>query len=215
MCRSEVLITRVVSVEVPKAFLQQMPDTRSLVQKLGRHHNRIQVSKYSVYGSQLQSVVEIILGIWDSEPGAKILVFCQSEELRRRADQAFEGFGLEHVTLKGDALERRAAIRRFTESANVMLLSMEISPSGLNLTVAHHVILAQPTVRGEDDEAVDFEEQAIGRCWRQGQKSVVHVWRLCMLGTVEEEMVDKHMSLWTERQLRCGARPQAVSHSAQ
>ena len=28
-------------------------------------------------------------------------------------------------------------------------------------------------------------------------------------------MVDKHMSLWTERQLRCGARPQAVSHSAQ
>ena len=35
-----------------------------------------------------------------------------------------------------------------------MLLSMEISPSGLNLTVAHHVILAQPTVRGEDDEAV-------------------------------------------------------------
>lgn len=35
-----------------------------------------------------------------------------------------------------------------------MLLSMEISPSGLNLTVAHHVILAQPTVRGEYDEAV-------------------------------------------------------------
>lgn len=214
MCRSEVLITRVVSVEVPKAFLQQMPDTRSIVQKLGRHHNRIQVSKYSVYGSKLQSVVEIILGIWDSEPGAKILVFCQSEELRKRADHAF-ATGLEHVTLKGDALERAASIRRFTESANVMLLSMEISPSGLNLTVAHHVILAQPTVRGEYDEAVDFEEQAIGRCWRQGQKSVVHVWRLCMLGTVEEEMVDKHMSLWTERQLRCGARPQAVSHSAQ
>lgn len=214
MCRSEVLITRVVSVEVPKAFLQQMPDTRSIVQKLGRHHNRIQVSKYSVYGSKLQSVVEIILGIWDSEPGAKILVFCQSEELRKRADHAFATFGLEHVTLKGDALERAASIRRFTESANVMLLSMEISPSGLNLTVAHHVILAQPTVRGEYDEAVDFEEQAIGRCWRQGQKSVVHVWRLCMLGTVEEEMVDKHMSLWTERQLRCGARPQAVNHSA-
>ena len=39
-------------------------------------------------------------------PGAKILVFCQSEELRKRADHAFATFGLEHVTLKGDALER-------------------------------------------------------------------------------------------------------------
>lgn len=29
-----------------KAFLQQMPDTRSIIQKLGRHHNRIQVSKH-------------------------------------------------------------------------------------------------------------------------------------------------------------------------
>jgi hypothetical protein len=46
-------------------------------------------------------------------PGAKILVFCQSEELRKRADHAFATFGLEHVTLKGDALERAASIRRF------------------------------------------------------------------------------------------------------
>lgn len=46
-------------------------------------------------------------------PGAKILVFCQSEELRQRADHAFATFGLEHVTLKGDALERAASIRRF------------------------------------------------------------------------------------------------------
>ena len=35
----EFLVTR-------KAFLQQMPDTRSVVQKLGRHHNRIQISKF-------------------------------------------------------------------------------------------------------------------------------------------------------------------------
>lgn len=44
-----------------------------------------------------------------------------------------------------------------------------------------------PTCKGAGHQ-VDFEEQAIGRCWRQGQKSVVHVWRLCMLGTVEEEL---------------------------
>ncbi|CAK9036216.1 unnamed protein product [Durusdinium trenchii] len=217
MCRSEVLKSRVVSVEVPKAFLQNMPDTRSVVQKLGQHHNRIAASKYSIYGSKLQCVVETILGIWDCEPDAKILVFCQSEELRWRADDAFVSLGLEHVTLKGDALQRATAIRRFSDKVNVMLLSMEISPSGLNLTVAHHVILAQPTCRMADqpEESVDFEEQAIGRCWRQGQRSIVHVWRLCMLGTVEEEMVHQHMALWTDRQIRSGKRPQAVNHSAQ
>ena len=48
--------------------------------KITSNHNRLEASKYSVYGSKLQSVVETILGIWDCEPDAKILVFCQSEE---------------------------------------------------------------------------------------------------------------------------------------
>jgi len=215
ICRSEVMIQRVVSVDIPKAFMQQMPDTRSLVQKLGQHHNRRQsLEMYSAYGSKLQSVMETIHGIWDSQSGAKILVFCQSEELRSTADAAFWSFGVEHVTLKGDALERSKAVNRFVESpqTNVMLLSMEISPSGLNLTIANHIILVQPTKRSEDETSVDFEEQAIGRCWRTGQQSIVHVWRLCMLGTVEEEMVDRHMLAWTERQIKVGSTPQAVNH---
>jgi len=213
ICRCGVLMTRVVSVEVPKAFMQKMPDTRSLVQKLGQHHNRRQsLEMYSTYGSKLQCVMETIHGIWDSQSGAKILVFCQSEDLRSTADAALSSFGVEHVTLKGDALERAKAVTRFESSANVMLLSMEISPSGLNLTIANHIILAQPTNRGEDEASVDFEEQAIGRCWRTGQQSIVHVWRLCMMGTIEEEMVDKHMAVWTARQINAGSTPQAVNH---
>ena len=111
-------------------------------------YSKRSVRKYSIYGSKLQSVVETILAIWDAHLDAKILVFCQSEQLRYRADEAFSSFGLPHVTLKGDALERSSAVRRFAEGGcRVMLLSMEISPSGLNLTHAHHVILAQPTCR--------------------------------------------------------------------
>ena len=44
------------------------------------------------------------------------------------------------------------------------------------------------------------------------QGLIMFSWMIVMAA---QEMVDKHMSLWTERQLRCGARPQAVSHSAQ
>ncbi|CAE7726862.1 unnamed protein product [Symbiodinium sp. CCMP2592] len=192
ICRSEVMIQRVVSVDIPKAFMQQMPDTRSLVQKLGQHHNRRQsLEMYSAYGSKLQSVMETIHGIWDSQSGAKILVFCQSEELRSTADAAFWSFGVEHVTLKGDALERSKAVNRFVESpqTNVMLLSMEISPSGLNLTIANHIILVQPTKRSEDETSVDFEEQAIGRIrqvkwFEQGQD--LHVAKDDVLGFVAD-----------------------------
>ena len=54
MCRSEVLMTRVVPVQVPKAFLQKL-HTRSVVQQLGQHHNRIPASMLDLFVSQNES----------------------------------------------------------------------------------------------------------------------------------------------------------------
>ena len=62
----------------------------------------------------------------------------------------------------------------------------DISPLGLPYIPTRVTVSGFRGTR-DDPPKVDFEEQAIGRCWRQGQKSVVHVWRLCMLGTVEED----------------------------
>merc|ERR1712216_31463 len=111
--------------------------------------------------------------------------------------------------------DRASLIRRFHDrnGPKIMLLSMEVSPSGLNLTIANHVILVQPTWHESSHaKSVDYEEQAVGRCWRTGQDRTVHIWRLCTSGTVEEEFVDCHTRMWTERQQASGISPLNVDH---
>ena len=83
ICRSEVMIQRVVSVDIPKAFMQQMPDTRSLVQKLGQHHNRRQsLEMYSAYGSKLQSVMETIHGCGAQLSETEVGIDCSAKLLQ-------------------------------------------------------------------------------------------------------------------------------------
>lgn len=184
------------------------------VQRLGLHmHRDASTEQFATFGTKVKCIVDTIQQIWVTQIDAKILVFCQWEPLRITIELAFRSLGIEHLALKGHEQERASIVRRFyfangPNSPKVMLLSMEVSPSGLNLTMANHVILVQPTWHGLDgdshEKSVDYEEQAVGRCWRTGQQRSVHIWRLCTLHTVEEEMVECHMRIWTERQRLAG-----------
>ncbi len=79
----------------------------------------------------------------------------------------------------GPPATRREELTRFQSGqARVLLMpfSSQLS-SGVNLTAANHVVLAERAVRpGEED-------QAIGRARRIGQQRQVHVWQFEAPGT--------------------------------
>ena len=56
----------------------------------------------------------------------------------------------------------------------VLLLSLESSATGINLTCANHCILVHPMF---GQNATDFEKQAIARVRRQGQTKTCYVYR--------------------------------------
>ena len=80
----------------------------------------------------------------------------------------------------------------------MLLLSLEDSASGTNLTAANHVIFLHPMLAPTAEQAVKYEMQAIGRARRQGQKhKLIHVWRFVTRDTVEETITRQHQrELW-------------------
>ena len=54
---------------------------------------------------------------------------------------------------------------------------------GLNLTIANHVIFLEPGYNP------GLELQAIGRCWRIGQKKTVYVTKLILKNTIESKLI--------------------------
>merc|ERR1712146_36420 len=72
--------------------------------------------------------------------------------------------------------------------------------SGTNLTAANHVVLVHPMDADSREEAVAFEMQAIGRVKRPGQTRKIHIWRFVTVGTIEEEITQRHQKELWERQ---------------
>merc|ERR1712187_98375 len=131
----------------------------------------------------------------------RAIVFCQFADLELRISQALSEFGIKHARLSAakDIFERTAVLDSFQQKRGkrVLLLSLEQSASGTNLTAANHVLLIHPMAASTVERAVAFEQQAIGRCVRLGQKRTVTVWRFATKGTVEEVLLSR---LAAERQ---------------
>merc|ERR1719230_1483297 len=78
-----------------------------------------------------------------------------------------------------------------------MLLSLEESARGTNLTSANHVLIVHPMEATSREEAVAFEMQAIGRVRRPGQLRKIHIWRFVTTGTIEQSITEDHQrDLW-------------------
>jgi SNF2 family DNA or RNA helicase len=153
------------------------------------------------FGSKLALMTARLQAI--KEQGEKAIVFCQWEDLKRKIADALGAIGLSYFELCGNVYQRSEVIRQFQEesgpdTAHVLLLSLENSASGTNLTAANHVVLVHPMSAASSERAVSFEAQAIGRCRRWGQlKSEVHCWRFVTRGTIEEAITADHQrDLW-------------------
>merc|ERR1712190_582889 len=169
----------------------------------------------SQFGSKLAVMAERLLEI--GSKGEKAIVFCQWEDLKGKLADALGAFGVDHFQLRGNVYQRSEVLRKFQEecgegATHVLLLSLEHSASGTNLTAANHVVFVHPMNAASADRAVAYEAQAIARCRRFGQeKPEVHCWRFVVRGTVEEKITAEHRKeLWDTHLGRTGAAPPAI-----
>jgi len=147
------------------------------------------------FGSKLAKIGQTLHCIHKKEPSAKAIVFVQWKELEDLISEALTQMGILHLRLKGTSKQRSSSIAAFQEQSEprTLLLSLENSASGTNLTRASHVLLVHPMDAVSRERAVAYEMQALGRVRRCGQTaSPVHLWRFVTLGTVEEEISKEH-----------------------
>jgi len=146
------------------------------------------------WGSKLRCVVEALERIHARDPVAKVIIFAQWNSLRRQLGRALTQVGVKHALLEGSIFQRTRALESFRADPSIplLLLSLEDSASGTNLTVASHVFLLHPMLASSAAEARAFEAQAIGRVRRLGQKRPVHIWRFVTEATIEERL--SHLS---------------------
>lgn len=160
-------------------------------------------SSFTKYGSKIEAIVKTVLRVQDQDVGCKIICFVQWEDLKRRISSALQEFGIDHATLHGSVWARRAALMKFQyeeEGPRMLLLSLEESASGTNLTAANHVLIVHPMEAATREEAVAFEMQAIGRVRRPGQEKKIHIWRFVTMGTIEQSLTEEHQHELWERQ---------------
>ncbi len=133
--------------------------------------------------SKLKTLVDLVEEIVLS--GNRALVFSQFVKFMERIKAAFEERGIEYLYLDGSVpvSERNRRVKDFQRGkAPVFLISLRAGGTGLNLTAASYVVLADPWWNPM------VEEQAADRVYRLGQKQPVTIYRLITKGTVEEKI---------------------------
>lgn len=96
----------------------------------------------------------------------------------------------QHVRLDGTmTIKKRAKIvERFNDPSSpefIFMLSSKAGGCGLNLIGANRLVMFDPDWNPANDE------QAMARCWRDGQKKQCYIYRLIATGTIEEKIFQR------------------------
>ena len=144
--------------------------------------------------SKLKKFLEMLDGVWEKEPAAKILVFAFFKGTVRYLEQQLQARGVRALRIDGDVKsdpqhpkndERGRRLRDFETDPNIkVLLSTEVGSEGLDFQFCHVLVNYDlpwnPMV----------VEQRIGRIDRFGQKSkVVQILNLVVRGTIEDKVL--------------------------
>ena len=144
------------------------------------------------HGTKTAHIIRTLHAIRANDPDSKAILFCQFDDLKRVLSTALNECGIKHCVLQGSTLARANLIRSFnaTHVANqkkeniannveedprekLLLLSLEDSASGSNLTAASHVLFVHPMLAANQETAIAYEAQAVGRVRRPGQEKTV------------------------------------------
>jgi SNF2 family DNA or RNA helicase len=139
------------------------------------------------YGAKLGKLIQTTRTLLSQE--ARIIIFSQWDEMLTLIGKSMLENGIDCSFISGNVYCKNKAINKFKMGNNnsVILLSLEKSASGTNLTEATHIIIVEPI-----DDTVEnikaIEGQAIGRAVRLGQKQVIKLIRILCKDTIEEEI---------------------------
>lgn len=130
----------------------------------GEHH----------FSSKLAAIVHLLRRI--RSQGERAILFIQWNALMRAVKALLLAGGVTAVAMHGNTNVMQMAVQKFRAGqADVLLLSLETSASGLNLVDANHVIFAHALVNKNPAEHTRLMQQAVGRVLRVGQDKQVHV----------------------------------------
>ena len=118
--------------------------------------------------------------------GHRALVFSQFVSFLDIISVRLQRDGVAHARLDGTTKDREGVVRAFEQEggAAVLLTSLKVGGTGLNLTSADYVFLMDPWW----NPAV--EAQAIGRAHRIGQEKPVFAYRMVTRGSIEERILE-------------------------
>lgn len=139
------------------------------------------------YGSKLRAIVELVRRLQGI--GEKAIMFVQWSELSRTLRAILLAGGVKVVSMTGNTCSRNAAVERMKKgNADLLLLSMDVSTTGLDLTMANHVIFAHALVGGSPSTQERRVSQAVSRVHRFGQTRNVSVHWFIAEDTCEHDL---------------------------
>jgi len=138
-------------------------------------------------GAKAQAFEQLAVELVEARHQA--LVFSQFTDFLKLLAERLDAAGLRYQYLDGSTPatargERVAAFQR--GEADLFLISLKAGGFGLNLTAADYVVIADPWWNPA------AEDQAMGRAHRIGQQRPVTVYRLVLVGSIEERIVALH-----------------------
>ncbi len=176
MCKGDVKVEQLVKVK--KSTKQELQETEEIV------INPLILK----YGTKLGKLIQITRSLLSQN--ARIIIFSQWDDMLLLIRKSMMENGIDCSFISGNVYRRNKAISRFKlggKDNSVILLSLEHSASGTNLTEASHIIIVEP-IDNTKENIKAIEGQAIGRAVRLGQKNVIKIIRILCKDTIEEEI---------------------------
>jgi SNF2 family DNA or RNA helicase len=132
---------------------------------------------------KLELLLEDIEGI--VEGNEKALIYSQFTSFLHLIKKELDQRGIPYAYLDGATVDRKGAVEKFQNNADIplFLMSLKAGGVGLNLTEADYVFLMDPWWN------IAAEEQAIGRSHRMGREKPVIAKRYISRETIEEKML--------------------------
>jgi SNF2 family DNA or RNA helicase len=141
---------------------------------------------------KLRALDELLLSIRTASPGDRCVIVSTHTTTLDLIERLCAARGYSSLRLDGRVRPalRQSLVNRFNAAWSedfVFLLSAKAGGVGLNLIGANRCILFDP----DWNPAVD--EQCMARCWREGQRKTVYIYRLLSRGTVEEAIFQRQI----------------------
>ncbi|KAI8336724.1 SNF2 family N-terminal domain-containing protein [Chlamydoabsidia padenii] len=163
--------------------------------QIKRYTTMIATSTSSLSSTKINKMLDILVNTRNKYPDDKTIIFSQFTSMLDLMEQPLHELGFKFCRYDGsmpnNAREKSLQVLKSDPECRVMLISLKCGSLGLNLTAANRVILMDvwwnPAV----------EDQAIDRVHRIGQKLPVHVTRLLIDRTVEQNIIkiQKHKAM--------------------